>query len=325
MYRRMTQLTIVALVLAVLVGALPEPSAAVTGNFEEDFAHPFVGLVVFYDETGEFLHRCSGSLLTPIVLLTAGHCTAGATSARVYFQQDAGAEFNPETGIDPTTGYPETCIPEDEPLCVTSHELYNYGFEDFAGFPNTKDLGLVILDEPVLLDEYAALAAAGTLDHLATRRGKQDVRFTISGYGVTDARVHPPSRSLSFRERLMTEVKLVNLRNALTGGFNLQLSGNPGGGRGGLCFGDSGGPIFYPADSNVIVGVSSFVINQWCAGLGFSYRTDTEEAIAWILETVPESERDDIQIVSRSAKQAAKPAAKRNDEDRNGRSGKDRR
>ena len=82
----------------------------------------------------------------------------------MYFEQDAGAEFDPVLGYDPDTGYPLFGG-------VTSDELYNYGFDDFQGFPNTRDVGLVILDEPVLLDEYASLAVAGSLDRLATRRG----------------------------------------------------------------------------------------------------------------------------------------------------------
>jgi V8-like Glu-specific endopeptidase len=93
--------------LAMALGMLATtafPAAAITGNYVEDNEHPFVGLVVFYDEEGEFLHRCSGSLLTPTVFLTAGHCTdeaTVATTARVYFQQDAGANYDPETELDP--------------------------------------------------------------------------------------------------------------------------------------------------------------------------------------------------------------------------------
>ena len=71
--------------LAVVLGMLATavPASAITGNYVEDFEHPFVGLVVFYDENAELMHRCSGSLLTSTVFLTAGHCTYGATTARV--------------------------------------------------------------------------------------------------------------------------------------------------------------------------------------------------------------------------------------------------
>ena len=281
---------VAALTVAVAVSAAP--ASAITGNYVEDFEHEYVGLVVFYDESGEFSHRCSGTLISPSVLLTAGHCTDGAASARVYFHQAAGANYDPTMQLDPTTGYPETCI-EGDPLCYTSDELYTYG--NFTSFPNTQDLGLVILDEPVTFtSDFAALAAPGSLDRLATQRGRQDATFTVSGYGLS--RSHPVFVE-SYRSRLMATTKLVNLRSALTGGFNLQTSAAPAGeGRGGTCFGDSGGPVFY-SNTDVIVGVTSFGLNSTCTGVDFAYRTDQAAVISWILAHVPEDERDDVQIV----------------------------
>jgi hypothetical protein len=286
--RRM--LTVTAVVMALFVSA-SSVGRAITGNFVEDFEHPFVGLAVFYDDTGAFSHRCSGALLSPRVFLTAGHCVEGVTTARVYFQQDAGANFDAALDIDPVSGYPETCLTQP---CTTSDELYNYGYP--AGFPNTKDVGLIILDEPIALREYGTLAAAGSLDALATRRGRQSTTFTVSGYGLTYTN---PAITISFRERLMATSQLVNLRSALTGGFNLQTSNNPGTG-GGTCFGDSGGPVFYGASaSNIIVGVTSFGLSaNICAGVDFAYRTDQQDVIDWILDHTPEDEQALIQIVT---------------------------
>jgi hypothetical protein len=211
------------------------PAAAITGDYVEDAGHPFVGLVAFYDEEGEFLQRCSGSLLTSTVFLTAGHCTdaaTGAVSARVYFQQDAGAHYDPATELDPVSGYPETCAAGTlGTLCATSDELYNYGFSQSGGLPDTRDVGLVILDQEIAMPEYGALAAAGTLDGLATSRGQQELTFTASGYGLTEVN---PVKVTSFRERLMAQAQLTNLRSNLTDGFNLQTNGN-GTGRGGTC------------------------------------------------------------------------------------------
>jgi hypothetical protein len=279
---------------AAMVAATIAPAAAITGtDFEEDFEHPFVGLVVFYDEEGEFSHRCSGSLLSPTVFLTAGHCTDGATTARVYFQQDAGANYDPETELDPVSGYPETCANDTlGTLCATSDELYNMGFADFAGFPNIKDVGLVVLDQAIELDEYGDLPEIGVLSSFASKVGKQDRTVTVSGYGVTytDA---SGRHALSFRERLMGTSKVTNVVGGNTGGFNLQTSGN-GGGRSGTCGGDSGGPVFYPADSNVIVGVTSFGLNAWCRGQDFAFRIDTEAVQDWIRETLGEDLWEDI-------------------------------
>jgi hypothetical protein len=270
--------------------AVAAPAQAITGNFEPDFEHEYVGLIVFYDANGDFLWRCSGSLLTDTVFLTAGHCAdvgEGAVSARVYFEQDAGANYDPVTGVDPVTGYPETGG-------ITAHTLYSYGFADFQGFPNTLDVGLVILDAPVqtvypTIDTYASLAAAGTLDAYGTGI---DATVTVSGYGVS--RINPAQME-SYRSRLMAETFIVNLNSAQNAGFNVQLASNPGGGRGGTCFGDSGGPILLD-DSDVIVAVNSFVLSPNCAGTGFAYRTDQQAVIDWILGHAG-SEADEITIV----------------------------
>jgi hypothetical protein len=258
------------------------PAGAITKNYVDDFEHPFVGLVVFYDDEGEFSHRCSGSLLSPTVFLTAGHCTDqdaedSPVTARVYFQQDAGARFNGT--IDPVTGYPETCAAGTlGTLCATSDELYDFGFDDFAGFPNIRDVGLVILDQPIALPEYGQLAPVGTLDALHEERRNETV-FTVSGYGLSYS---SPVAVESFRSRLMAESKLVNVKGGLNQGFNLQTNGN-GAGRGGTCSGDSGGPVFLGGPtSNLIVAVTSFGLNPWCRGTDFAYRVDTADVQNWI-------------------------------------------
>jgi len=292
----------VGLVLTVVLAWLTvsaAPSGAITGNYVEDFEHPYVGLVAFYDEEGEFSHRCSGSLLTPSIFLTAGHCTEGATTARVWFQQDAGANYDPETQLDPVTGYPDLCAAGTlGTLCATSDELFNYGFDNFAGFPDTHDAGLVILDQPIAMPEYGELAAPGTLDELATSRGLRDLTITASGYGLSYS---SPVAVESFRSRLMAEGKIANLRSFNNNGFNVQTVGN-GKGRGGTCSGDSGGPVFLGGfESNLIVAVTSFGMNAYCRGVDFAYRTDTVAVQDWIFDTVAGTsaadEADDIVIV----------------------------
>jgi secreted trypsin-like serine protease len=270
----------------VALAAIGLPSFAITNDWVADNEHPFVGLVVFYDANGEFSHRCSGSLLSPTKLLTAGHCTAansGAVTARVYFQQDAGAHFDPVTQVDPISGYPETCAPGTlGSLCATAHELFDFGFTGLT-IPETHDAGLVILDQPIYLSEYGELAPAGTLDSLAQGRGTKSTVFTVSGYGLTlRVQDHSALANVSFRSRLMARATLVNLRSALTDGYNLQTQGN-GNGRGGTCSGDSGGPVFLgDARSNQIVGITSFGLNALCRGTDFAYRTDRAAVIEWI-------------------------------------------
>ena len=273
---------LVALLTAlVLMIALAAPAAAITGNFTEDHEHTYVGLVAFYDENGDFLHRCSGALLSPTIFLTAGHCTEGATTARIWFHQSGGSAYDPVTDTaDPNTGYPYHCIAGD-PLCVEADELYNRGFDAFAGFPDTNDVGIIVLAEPIAFQtHFAVLASPGSMDYLATnqRRGAGPM-VTFTGYGVSDIR----PVTLSLRERLQATGTIINVRNQYTGGFNVQVSTNVGRGQGGTCFGDSGGPILW-GDTDTVVAVNSFVVNGNCAGLGFGYRVDTEAVYAWIAE-----------------------------------------
>lgn len=278
----------VSATFAALVAAATS-AFGITGNWVEDDAHPYVGLVVFYDANDTFIWRCSGSLISPTKLLTAGHCAdtaGGAASARVYFQQDAGANFNPTTGKDPITGYPVECAGSTlGTLCATSKTIYNYGFNNFVGFPNTHDVGVLILDQAISMpnDKYGTLPQAGALDNLATARGTKDTLFTVSGYGLTlRVQVHSKLSNVSFRERLMAQSTLVNLGSALTGGYNLQTQGN-GNTRGGTCSGDSGGPVYLGgASSNLIVAVTSFGLNALCRGTDFGYRIDRQEVLDWI-------------------------------------------
>ena len=117
-------------------------------------------------------------------------------------------------------------------------------------------------------------------------------RRAASGLSSTDCPAVSIVRRLGQREAAS---RLTNLRNYNTDGFDLQTNGN---GRGGTCSADSGGPVFYGGfSSNTIVAVTSFGLNPYCRGVDFSYRTDRQEVIDWILEHAPEDEADDIRIV----------------------------
>lgn len=224
--------------------------------------HPYVGLMVALDGDDNPLWRCSGALISPTVFLTAGHCTQPpAARATIWFDADV------ESGI-PGNGYPFI-----GDVFGTTYTHPDYDPDAFFLF----DLGVVVLDEPMEMDEYGALPELDQLDVLKTRRGQQDQTFTAVGYGLQFIN---PVFVQSDRVRMFARPKLIMINvPGFTGDFSIMLSNNHS--TGGTCFGDSGGPNFI-GETNVIGGVTSFGINGNCAGTGGVYRIDRADDLDWL-------------------------------------------
>jgi Trypsin len=288
MRSRIALLVVLAALTVVFVG----PAGAITGNFQKDFVHDYVGLVVFYTDDDPvspthdpFSHRCSGTLISSTVLVTAGHCTEGVDFGRVYFQQAAAPNYSAANffgfGGDTTTGYPYTGGSQPS-LSRTFSRADNFGFHNFEGYPDIKDVGVVILDQPYTppSGQFGVLPSAGQVTaYIEANKSKKDVRFTASGYGLTDT----TPVTVSFRERLMATSYLINDHSHNTDGFNLQTTANASQDKGGTCSGDSGGPIFIEG-TRIIAAVNSFGFNARCRGVDFSYRLDRAPVLSWILD-----------------------------------------
>lgn len=234
--------------------------------------HPYVGIMVAKNADGNPLWRCSGTLISPTVYLTAGHCTESpAAIVEIWFEPEIVAGLGwPFGGPTSVTGTPHT------------HPSYVPG----AFF--LYDLGVVVLDEPVVLSEYGALPQAGIIDTLATRRGQQDTTITAVGYGLQRVRSNPagPDFTLSDLRREVAVLNLVNSRGVagIPRGTSIFVSGNAN--TGGTCYGDSGGPLFLN-NTNVVVAVTSFGLNGNCAGVGGGYRVDMPDDLNWVASFLP--------------------------------------
>lgn len=246
-----------------LIGLGSAPAQAITDGAPDGDGHPYVGLMVAQTEDGAPLWRCSGTLVSPTLYVTAGHCTFEAEHVELWFQSNL--EPNPAGAGYPYTGQ------------VSGTPYVHPQYDDAAFY--LYDLGVVVLDEPVVLDEYGELPGLNQLDAYA-KSTKKNAWFTAVGYGLQKSFPDAASwKDQAFKTRMVSTPKLNQINTGFTGDSSLLLSNNAH--TGGTCSGDSGGPNFI-GDSNVIGGVTSFGLNSACAGTGGVYRLDRADDLDWI-------------------------------------------
>jgi V8-like Glu-specific endopeptidase len=270
---RKKMLFIVITVLLILTFVV-SPVGAVTDGQPDGNAHPYIVLLLM-EVGGQPAFRCSGTLLSPTVLLTAGHCTdnypgAPYTGMRVFTESDV------EAGIGTTNNYPFAGPNSVEAVAWYTHPLYETG--PFY----LHDVGIVILQSPgVVLNKYGTLPTVNQFDAFKTKRGLQKVTFTSVGYGLQESFPDPAMFLASnTRTRYLAYPRLIQINTpGFTGDFSMLLSNNHN--TGGTCFGDSGGPNFL-GDSRTVAGITSYGLNGNCAGTGGVFRTDRQDVLDFI-------------------------------------------
>jgi secreted trypsin-like serine protease len=242
-------------------GPAIEPAFITHGDVDGN-RHPAVVLIVM-DVAGSPAYRCSGTLIAPKVVLTAGHCAGEPgefSGMRIFTESDVQNGNN---------SYPYAGKNTIEAASWKAHPLY----ASATFFQH--DVGVVTLRQAVKLasSDYGVLPAVNQLDGLSVGRA---TTFTAVGYGLQQAN---SAFYTGLLIRMFAEPKLNQINTGFTGDYSILLSNNAN--TGGTCSGDSGGPN-YVGKSNGMAGVTSFGLNGSCGGAGGVFRVDRKNVLDFI-------------------------------------------
>lgn len=267
--------TLIVAVMASLVMS-SAPAAAVTDGTLDGNGHPYVGLMVASDAKGTPLWRCSGTLVSARLFVTAGHCTeAPAAHAEIWFAADVQTNSN-HFLADGSVNKNWNGYPFNGDVGGRTYTHPNYDPNAFF----VRDLGIVVLDKAMRMSSYGKLPKQDQLDAL---QPSANTLFTAVGYGLQQSFPDAASwKEHNVKIRMVATPHLIQINGGIVGDFSLLLSNNTN--TGGTCFGDSGGPNFV-GSSNVIGGVTSFGLNGTCGGTGGVYRLDRSWNLDWIYGT----------------------------------------
>jgi V8-like Glu-specific endopeptidase len=244
----------------------PTSPSRITNGTLDGSGHPAVVLILM-DSAGSPAYRCSGTLIAPKVVLTAGHCAGQPgefSGMRVFTEADV------ENG---NNNYPYPGPNTVEAKAWHAHPLFTE-----AQF-SLHDVGVIELTTAINLPagDYGTLPAANSLDALKPR---SSTSFTSVGYGL---QLVNKVKLIAEKVRMVATPHLLQINTGFTGAGSLLLSNNAS--TGGTCFGDSGGPNFL-GSSNVVAGVTSFGLNGSCGGTGGVFRVDRPDVLAFINQYV---------------------------------------
>jgi trypsin len=269
------RLLVLALVCVISTLLFAGSASAIIGG-TPDTTHTYVGL----EDNGVFV--CTGTLISTRVLVTAAHCFSDSTSV---FGTDGQGHPRVEVTFDQ-----QGLLTQPAPTEHMGTYYFDPGFGtglNGGGLPgfDTHDVAIIVLDESLSSLGHGSLPSLGLAASLPT-----GTKVDISGYGVQHFGKPDPcdpncrKQPDAFFTRFGATSNLLSVGKGTLGEF-IKISANTSQGKGGQCFGDSGGPIFL-GGTRTLIAVTAFGTNRNCSGVGYDFRLDTTEAQSFIFGTL---------------------------------------
>jgi hypothetical protein len=260
------------------------PAGAITGGQPDGDGHPYSAMLLVPG-----VGVCSGTLIAPTVVLTAGHCTS------FFGTQEVWVTFDSEAAVDLSTWVP---IP-GEGTWYISHVSVTHPAYDDAVWPFTSDYGVVLFNTPVIGITPATLPAAGVVDVIVGTTGQTSQRFNDVGYGQNGINLHSNPYYPNFDFVRKVSLQRYSPSNGSGGTQDptwLMLQNVPSDKHGSGCGGDSGSGIFLAnagAGGNTVVAVHTGGYRLGYEGgicgrkTSLNHRVDLPIVLDWLEPYVP--------------------------------------